>query len=70
MTLMAAKNEYDTAILVSNDGDYLSGVKSVKELGKKIEILFFKNSLSSSLKFECDLLRRARPSFFKNIVGL
>jgi len=70
MTLMAALNKYDTAILVSNDGDYVSGVKPVKQLGKKVEVLYFKGECSFNLRKECDIPRVARPSFFQKIAGI
>lgn len=70
MVAMAALNEYDVAILVSNDGDYRSAVENTKRFGKKIETVFFKGSLSMSLREVSDITRRARRSFFKKLDGL
>jgi uncharacterized LabA/DUF88 family protein len=67
MVTMAAFNEYDVAILVSNDGDYKSAIENTKRFNKKIENLFFKGSLSMAIDGRCDIKRRARRSFF---VGL
>lgn len=65
MTKGAALNEFDVAILVSGDGDYKSAADIVKNtFQKRIEMLFFRGSLSMSLKKICDLTRRARPSYF------
>ncbi len=40
----AHSNKYDTAILVSGDQDYWTGLKQIKTLGKKIEIAYFHSS--------------------------
>ncbi len=64
MVAMAALDEYDVAILVSNDGDYKSAIENTKRFNKKIENLFFKGSLSMAIDGICDIKRRARRSFF------
>jgi len=64
MVAHAALGQYDTAILVSNDGDYRSAIENTKKLGKKVELLFFKGYLAGSLYRLCDLTRKARRSFF------
>ena len=68
MVLHAALGNYDTAILVSNDGDFTSALKNIKILGKRVEVLFFRGYLSDSLKKESDLTIRARKIFFKQII--
>jgi hypothetical protein len=70
MVAMAALDEYDVAILISNDGDYKSAIENTKKFNKKIENLFFKGSLSMSIDGLCDIKRRARRSFFVKINGL
>ncbi len=70
MVAMAALNEYDVAILVSNDEDYKSAVENTKRFNKKIENLFFKGSLSMAIDGICDVKRRARRSFFVKLNGL
>lgn len=72
MVAMAALDEYDVAILVSNDGDYKSAIENTKRFNKKIENLFFKGSLSMAIDGMCDVKRRARRSFFVRLdnVGL
>ncbi len=67
MVAHAALGYYDTAILISNDGDYTSALDNVKKLGKRVEVLFFKGYLSGSLRRSSDLIRRARRVFFKEI---
>ena len=64
MVASAALGEFDTAILVSSDGDYQSAVTNVKKLGKRIEILFFRGFHSHALTQMCDLSRKARRSHF------
>ena len=49
---LAYENAYDTAVLVSGDGDFLPVVKKVKELHKKVEIWAFRYSLANTLKDE------------------
>jgi len=46
----AYKNHFDTAILVSGDGDFFPAVNALKEKGKKVENIYFKPSSSSHLK--------------------
>ncbi len=64
----AAFNKFDTAIIVSNDGDYVSAVESLKKFGKKIELVFFRGRCSMNLKKCCDISRRARLSYFKPLI--
>lgn len=66
---MAALNKFDTAILVSNDADFVSGMKVVQELNKKVEIVYFKDMGSMDLRKNADVPRKAKPSFFKKIDG-
>jgi uncharacterized LabA/DUF88 family protein len=54
MVKLACQNSYDTAILVSSDGDFVPAVKAVQETGKKVEDVGFKNKFSYHLKHECD----------------
>lgn len=64
LILKSVRNEFDTAILVSNDGDNVSGVEGAKELGRKVELVFFRQRLSMDVKRACDVTRRARRIFF------
>jgi uncharacterized LabA/DUF88 family protein len=60
-------NHYDTLIIVSSDGDFESSVRKVRDIGKRVEVLYFKNHFSQSLKRVSDLKRRARQSYFRQI---
>ncbi len=71
MVTMAAQNQFDIAVLVSNDGDYVSAIKPTKSaFGKKVEVLYFRDSMSMALRQECDLTRRARRAFFRRLPSL
>jgi uncharacterized LabA/DUF88 family protein len=49
---LAYENAYDTAVLVSGDGDFVPVVKKVKELDKNVELWAFRYSLANTLKQE------------------
>ena len=66
---MAATNQYDTAIIVSNDADYVPAVEGAKEFGKKVEVVYFANQGSMELRQKCDIPRKAKPKFFVEIDG-
>ncbi len=68
--VLTTQNVFDTAILVSNDGDFVSAARPLKALGKRVEVLYFKRQLSMALDQESDMKRRARPSFFKKLDGM
>lgn len=51
---LAYENEYDTAVLVSGDGDFVPVVKRVKKLGKNVEVWAFRYSLANALKEELE----------------
>lgn len=50
----AYESAYDTAILVSGDGDFLPVIKKLKKLNKNIEIWAFRYSLANVIKDELD----------------
>ena len=50
----AFKDTYDTAILVSGDGDFVPAVLATKEEGKFVENIYFKKSASTNLKMNCN----------------
>ena len=51
---LAFEDAYDTAVLVTGDGDFLPVVKKVKELNKNVEIWAFNYSLANTLKEELE----------------
>ena len=66
----AADDTFDTAVLVSGDGDFVPAVRSVQRRNKKIQNVYFKGSSSRSLKNHCDksleLTKEILTDFFKN----
>jgi uncharacterized LabA/DUF88 family protein len=54
MLHFAATDVYDTAILVTGDGDFASAVQAVKNLGKHVENAFFKAGHSKQLLDKAD----------------
>ena len=68
MVRLAHNNAYDTAILVSSDGDFVPAVQAVKEIGKNVENVGFEIKFSYHLQQECDkfikLKRETVKDFF------
>jgi uncharacterized LabA/DUF88 family protein len=52
MLTHAINKAFDTAILVSGDKDYLDTVRTIKNLGLRVEIVSFRRSLSKDLANE------------------
>ncbi len=52
---LAYEDVYDTAILISGDGDFLPVIKKVKKLNKKVELWAFRYSLANTLKQELEI---------------
>jgi len=50
----AYEDSYDTAIIVSGDEDFVSPIKRVKKLKKRIEDAYFSSSSSYNLRKACD----------------
>ena len=51
----AYENLYDTAVIVSGDEDFISPIKRVRRLRKKIENAYFSSSSSFNLRNACDM---------------
>lgn len=69
MVKFAYNNAYDTAILVSTDGDFIPAVNAVKEKGKRVENIGFDVKFSWHLKQKCDrfsqLSKKDLSQFFR-----
>ena len=50
MVKLAYNDAYDTAILVSSDGDFVPAIQAVKERGKNVENIGFENKFSYHLQ--------------------
>jgi uncharacterized LabA/DUF88 family protein len=44
------KGIYDTAILISGDADYVEAIKEIKNLGKRVEVVSFPESIAPTLR--------------------
>ena len=66
----SADDNFDVAVLVSGDGDFVPAVRSVKRRNKKVENVYFDGSSSRSLKNHCDksfaLTKEILKDFFKD----
>jgi uncharacterized LabA/DUF88 family protein len=54
MLKLAYNNSYDTAILISGDGDFVPAVSAVQDLGKHVENVYLKKGRSNNLTQTCD----------------
>jgi uncharacterized LabA/DUF88 family protein len=50
----AYENQYDTAVIVSGDGDFVPVVEKVRKLGKTVENAYISVSRSSALSSACN----------------
>lgn len=50
----AYENRFDIGLLISGDGDFVPLPEYLKEKGKKVQLAFFENSISISLRRACD----------------
>jgi len=58
MVKYAYNDAYDTAILVSSDGDFVPAVEAVKEKGKNVENIGFETKFSWHLKQKSDRFKQ------------
>lgn len=54
MLKFAYSDSYDTAILISGDGDFVSALEGVQNLGKHVENAYFNKGHSIYLRETCD----------------
>lgn len=62
----AFDNTYDTAILVSADGDFVPVVREVKRLRKQVENAYFPQSPATFLSQNCDHLISLNKNYIKD----
>ena len=55
MVSLGYENAYDTAVLVSGDGDFVPVIKKVRELSKNVELWAFRYSLANTLREELEV---------------
>lgn len=66
MLIMAFKNLYDTAILISGDGDFDKAIKGVKDIGKHVENAYFNRGHSNQLMKICDKFIELNAEYLKD----
>ena len=66
MLLHAAGNNYEVAVLVSGDTDFVDMVRGVKSLGKNVELTLFSRSGSQSLREVADEVVEIDRPFLEN----
>jgi uncharacterized LabA/DUF88 family protein len=54
MLCLAYNDAYDTVVVVSGDGDYKMAIERVKQLGKRVEVASFRDSISRDLRLTAD----------------
>ncbi|MFC1916509.1 NYN domain-containing protein [Chloroflexota bacterium] len=62
LVYLAAKDEYDTAIIVASDGDYAPAAKTICEDGKCVEVVYFPSRKPFVME-EYALMRAFRPGY-------
>lgn len=63
----AWKDLYDTAILVSGDGDYAYALQTVKNEGKHVEVAYMESHASKDLLELADVRHSLDKAFFQNL---
>lgn len=66
MLYFAFQNLYDTAILVSGDGDFACVIEKIKNLGKHVENAYFFKGRSFHLQKVCDRFIKLEKEFLKD----
>ena len=69
LLFFAARNEYDTAILITADNDLVPAIQRVKNLNHKVELIVFtraKPKVGNLIKAS-SIHRNARVSYFRSI---
>jgi uncharacterized LabA/DUF88 family protein len=65
---LAYENAYDTALLVSGDGDYVELVEALKRKGKRVECAMFRNQSAGILLEYVDVFHPLDDLSWDNIV--
>jgi len=63
------KDLYDTAVLVTGDGDFAEAVQAVKDLGNHVEVACFVRGRSDALAQAADLIRDLTPADITPMLG-
>ena len=63
MLVHGYRANYDVAILVSGDTDFVDAVQAVKDLGRHVEVVLFDDAGSIALRDVADRVHRVGPDF-------
>lgn len=66
MLRLAYNNAYDTAVIVTGDGDFVSAIKGVKDMGKHVENANFKDGKGYHIRAVCDKFISLDRDFLKS----
>ncbi len=67
MLKFAWDDMYDVAILVSGDGDFAYAIRTVKDMGKYVEVAAFTSNLSGELAQAADSREHFTPEYFSDL---
>ncbi len=67
LVVRAYQDQYDTAILVSGDGDFYPAIQAVKDRGKQVEVAAFESNISSEASRVADLHLKLTKTFFTGL---
>lgn len=67
MVAFASKDIYDTAVLISADGDFADAVQHVKDLGKHVELAFPQGGKLYRLRKVCDKFILLDKSYIRSL---
>jgi uncharacterized LabA/DUF88 family protein len=67
LVVRAYQDQYDTAILVSGDGDFYPAIQAVKDRGKQVEVAAFDSNISAEAARVADLHVKLNETFFTGL---
>ena len=67
LVVRAYQDQYDTAILVSGDGDFYPAIQAVKDRGKQVEVAAFESNISAEASRVADLHIKLTKTFFTGL---
>ncbi len=67
LVVRAYQDQYDTAIIVSGDGDFYPAIQAVKDSGKQVEVAAFETNISPEAARVADLHLKLTKTFFTGL---
>lgn len=65
MVIHGFRNNYDLAVLVSGDADFVAAIQAVKDIGRQVEIALFDSSISRPLREVADKITHINQEFLQ-----